>query len=295
MFRLKLIGLLLFLSMNAVWLGGCSNPRIEKICDFIEQGDKENAMDQAEKIDDYDQYVTDKHMIGLISVLTQGAVDARTPLLVACKTGNIEMMKYLLENGADPNFGEKAETYPLVSYCEYSAGKGEDGVELLLSYGADPNLTRSAYPVDYLIRKIYVLKCDEDGVFIDCVDDENQAEYDMLKQQVVELIDAESVVLQESSKKEGRYYSNNLADLVRLNEVDMIRALLKDEKLIECINVQDEKGYTPLMIAAENGQMEICQLLLEYNADKTYVNDDNLSAYDLAINNENIAIAEMLQ
>ncbi len=282
----KVLTQLMMIAMAVFLLSGCTNSEIEALCDAIESGDTEKAMELAENIEDYDRYVMDSMLIDPVSILSQGGgTDTRTPLIVAAKEGNYEMMEYLLENGADPNFGKKAATYPLGSYCDYAAGAKEDGVRLLLSYGADPNLTESAYPINYLIRKMFTLKKNDEGIMTEIVDEEKKKRYDMIKQQVVQLIEAGSVVLEESGRVQGRYYSNILEYLVRMNEVEIVEALLLDGKLLECINVQNEEGYTPLMFAAENGLTKMCQLLLDYDADTTYTNKNHLTACDLATEN----------
>jgi ankyrin repeat protein len=61
-----------------------------------------------------------------------------TPLLYACKKGNIEMIKLLLENGACPlqptQFGNVSALH------RACLGGHIDAVALLLQYGADKNV-----------------------------------------------------------------------------------------------------------------------------------------------------------
>lgn len=289
----KLIIQIIMICMAIFFFSACKNSDIEALCDAIESGDTEKAIKLAENIEDYDQYVMDSMLIDPVSILSQGGgTDTRTPLIVAAKEGNYEVMEYLLENGANPNFGKKAATYPLNSYCDYAAGDEQDGVKLLLSYGADPNLTESAHPIFYLIGKMYVLKKNEEGIITEIIDEKEKKQYEMLKQQVLQLLEAESIVLEESLNKKERYYSNVLEDFVRLQETETVEALLVEGKLTGCINVQNVKGYTPLMYATETGQLEMSRLLLEYGAKPTYENDNHLTAYDLAVNNgyEDIAL-----
>lgn len=56
-----------------------------------------------------------------------------TPLAFACLNGrNLGVMKILLDNGADPNLGQKSALMIAVQMDDY------DRAELLLQYGADP-------------------------------------------------------------------------------------------------------------------------------------------------------------
>jgi ankyrin repeat protein len=48
------------------------------------------------------------------------------------------------------------------------------------------------------------------------------------------------------------------------------------------VNVRQERGFTPLMSAADNGDYEMAQLLLTYYADVNTRNDKGKSALDIA-------------
>ncbi|NXI92653.1 AN34B protein, partial [Psophia crepitans] len=69
-----------------------------------------------------------------------------TPLMVACKTQHVDaqsaskakMVKYLLENKADPNIQDKSGKTALMHACLENAGP--EVVSLLLNRGADPTL-----------------------------------------------------------------------------------------------------------------------------------------------------------
>ena len=57
-------------------------------------------------------------------------------LLIACKFGDLEKVKQLLENGADVNAGDKDDRTALM----FAAGNGhKEVVELLIENGADVN------------------------------------------------------------------------------------------------------------------------------------------------------------
>ncbi|KAG8456430.1 hypothetical protein GDO86_002275 [Hymenochirus boettgeri] len=69
-----------------------------------------------------------------------------TPLMIACKTKHVDqqsvskvkMIKYLLENHADPNIQDKFGKTALMHACLENAGS--EAVSLLLESGADPSL-----------------------------------------------------------------------------------------------------------------------------------------------------------
>jgi hypothetical protein len=77
-------------------------------------------------------------------ILHQDGAGFTNCLQAACNVVNgdrVAVMKFLLDNGADPNQGNRRGYTALHTACH---GNQEDLVELLLDYGADPNLyTRS--------------------------------------------------------------------------------------------------------------------------------------------------------
>ena len=51
------------------------------------------------------------------------------------------------------------------------------------------------------------------------------------------------------------------------------------------INVKNKNGYTPLILAAENEDVEMVSLLLRQGADVDELNDDGIGAYHVTDNN----------
>ncbi len=74
-----------------------------------------------------------------------------TPLLVAIDTGDLDMIKFLLDHGANPNFLSKEINTPLIEAIEIAVEESDytyhgekepriDVIELLIKYGADIRL-----------------------------------------------------------------------------------------------------------------------------------------------------------
>ena len=63
-----------------------------------------------------------------------------TPLIKACFSGNIDIVKLLLENDADPNMQDEEGYTPLMEACRISHINNTDIVKLLLSHGVDINI-----------------------------------------------------------------------------------------------------------------------------------------------------------
>jgi hypothetical protein len=61
------------------------------------------------------------------------------------------------------------------------------------------------------------------------------------------------------------------------------------------VNSRDDKGQTPLIIAAAKGHTKICSILLEAGADPTLKSLAGLSALDVAINQNRSDVGELLK
>jgi ankyrin repeat protein len=61
------------------------------------------------------------------------------------------------------------------------------------------------------------------------------------------------------------------------------------------LDMQDDQGNTPLMVAVMAKDFRLVKYLVEARASRTIVNRKNQTAYDLAVLNENHCIAEYLE
>jgi len=53
--------------------------------------------------------------------------------------GNAEIVQWLLDGGANPNYRDQAGTTPLLATCEVDSVGNEEIIQLLIENGADPN------------------------------------------------------------------------------------------------------------------------------------------------------------
>ena len=84
-----------------------------------------------------------------------------TFLYLAVTSGNIDMVKFLLDNGADPNYFTEDDGPVLwelqhTAFFEMEEKQRLELVKLLLEYGADPNIVSWDEPLfDYITYKVF--------------------------------------------------------------------------------------------------------------------------------------------
>ncbi|KFO31128.1 ankyrin repeat and protein kinase domain-containing protein 1 isoform X3 [Fukomys damarensis] len=109
--------------------------------------------------------------------------------------------------------------------------------------------------------------------------------------QVLQLSDSESLV---PSDEELRIYENKVTPLhflVAQGSVEQVRLLLAHEVDVDC---QTASGYTPLLIAAQDQQPDLCALLLTHGADANLVDEDDWAPLHFAAQNGDDRTARLL-
>ena len=90
--------------------------------------------------------------------------------------------------------------------------------------------------------------------------------------------------------------SKRLAPVFRMAVMAGIKASVQlHVQLGGDVNATDDKGRTPLILAASRGHAEICRLLLEAGADPTHVDQDGNDALRAAVAKDHHTIAEQLR
>lgn len=162
-----------------------------------------------------------------------------TMLQTACRMGNVEVIRHLLEKGANPH-REKGWMTPLECYCANNFG-GDDmeAVKLLVEYGADPAVFASS-PSTFLLAWQFSWRA-----------------YDRKK-----VVSQEILFLLEHGAPmvfEGRSLLHVAA---RTDEEELFEVLLDTEEGRKCLSMKDKDGYTPWDIAVQNGSTEVQALIL---------------------------------
>lgn len=84
---------------------------------------------------------------------------------------------------------------------------------------------------------------------------------------------------------------NILAEYVKANRYEKVEYLLNKGVFVDYL---DEYKFTPLMIAAREGNLTLAQLLLNYNASVNNIFNNSISALSLAIQKKNFDLVLLL-
>eukprot|EP00750_Incisomonas_marina_P027562 INCI6206.1.p2 GENE.INCI6206.1~~INCI6206.1.p2 ORF type:complete len:573 (-),score=162.31 INCI6206.1:8379-10097(-) len=84
-------------------------------------------------------------------------------------------------------------------------------------------------------------------------------------------------------------------DAIEYDDIDSLEQLLEEEDDIESIiNTPDHEGYSPLIVAASIGLVDIAETLLEHKANINYIAPDHASALFCAVQEKHWELVEVL-
>ena len=217
--------------------------------------------------------------------------DGKTTLMYAAENGNIEVVKYLVENGADINARKNKDGKTTLMYA------AENGylniVKLLVENGADVNV-KDNYNDTALKKAVYNGHADIVKYLLDigtAVDKNTPIDYAIR----VHLVNDVNKCLHYAAKvglvdyvkhfieKGANVNAKDCGVTVLSREItegypDVVKLLVENGA---DINTKDDYGKTPLMYAAENGNLNIIKFLVEKGADIKAKDKDDKTALDL--------------
>jgi cytohesin len=196
--------------------------------------------------------------------------DRNTPLHIASDSGELAVVRVLLEHGVDVNAKDKGNSTPLHNALK----EGHvDIAQLLLQRGADPEvrdedmntpLHLASYSGELAVVRVLL----EHGVDVNTKDKDNSTPlHDALQQGHVEI----AQLLLEHGTDVNAQDSNNRTPLYLASEegyLGIVRLLLQRNS---DIHVRDENGQTPFQRASARGHQDVMQLLLEHGAEEDAV------------------------
>ena len=202
------------------------------------------------------------------------------PISYAAGDGKYEMVKLLLENGADPNAKGVNSFTPLhlaLNALNNHYSNRFDIAKLLIEYGANVNAVSSRG--ETVLEKVFKSIEKDDEI-------EELEQYEFLLYLIENDVD---VYAKPKYNDSIMYYTARVGNT-------MACKLLIEEYSFD-INHKDNKNNTILMEAADNyyNNPNTVSYLLEMGADPNIINSNNKTAYDIAVENESYEIADLIK
>lgn len=233
--------------------------------------------------------------------------DGNTPLHYATMNNNLNAVEYLLENGANTNVKNKDGITPLHIAVKT---KNYDIVAKLLSFGADRNtkdingisaldIVKTSNDVD-LLKLFNITKEDikKDKLLVELqeilINNISKPAVKSIKDNVDKGFYNRSVLQDKgSSTIEGKFVGESPTPLITalyFGYNDIAKSLINIGADINKPN--NYPYYSPLMVAAENGNKEMVNILLQKGANINYKSEmDGITALNVT---NNVEIAELI-
>lgn len=219
-----------------------------------------------------------------------------TPLHKACQFGRLETVKYLHKNGAKIDAKDDEDFTPLM--CAVWKGQ-KDIVEYLLDADADINV------VDISSRSLIHLAVDDDleetlklllvrgcEVFVDSDDNNNRRPLHYAasigNEEAIEILLKYSAEI-DCSDHEGK---TPIHDAAKFRKFNCLKILIEATPAL--VNSTDDRGRSPLHLAAINGHKRICHILIENGAETFCKDDVNWTPLDYAAQYGHSKVAKLL-
>lgn len=183
-----------------------------------------------------------------------------TPLITATQMNQSQIVRLLLDLGANPDIADKKYQRTALSYAVL--GGNIDMVKLLVEKGSDPSKAFGKRGITPLMKAV-----------------ENEEIFSFL------LSEGADFELTDSDGWTTLFYAVSSGNLAA------------SEKLIKAganINVRDNLGWTPLMYAVDFKQEKAVSLLLAKGADPDIRNEEGKTALHMAVLNESFSLTSLL-
>ena len=197
-----------------------------------------------------------------------------TPLVEACFNGNENIIKLLVEKGADVNKTDGAtDISPLIAVLGRSGSKRFSLAFYLIENGADihySTITHSPFQ-----RTIRVLEVDSDETI--------QEGFELFKYFIDNNVDINKMGSNYSALTCAASYAN----------YNVVRYLVENDIFV--VDEFDKIGQTALIEATQVEEIQMVELLLELGANKDIADSTGKTAYDYAVELGNEELIELLK
>ncbi|XP_071086410.1 putative ankyrin repeat protein RF_0381 [Haliotis cracherodii] len=212
--------------------------------------------------------------------------DGNNLLHMACEGGNVELVKYVLAlNSVDINSRTEDGRTPAM----VAASKGhKDMLKLLVNEGADLSLVNNdgedALHISLLCENMEMVKyiLTQDVVNINGA--EKNGMTPVLLAAEHGCIDLFDLVVSKGADLSSRYVAGKsiLQSACLGGNVDIVEYVLAQDNVLQDINRIGWNGWTPVMFAAFQGNKEVFDLLVKKGADLAQINNDGNTILHLA-------------
>lgn len=232
--------------------------------------------------------------------LKRGGVDVNkrdesgnTPLIYACMKNARDLVKMLLDNGADANLGNQQERMPL----HFAAETGSpEIIALLTAAGADVNCADSGGSTPLMVmaqhgRTDAALRFIQNpDVDINCKDNDNHMAIDYATSSGLrELVKALSQTEETHTDASG---NTPLHHACWNEQAEVVKVLLEKDQ--DSINKVNDEGETPLILAVQQSNLVITQLLLSAGAQPECADLSGVMPLHIAAGNGDLFVAKAL-
>lgn len=220
--------------------------------------------------------------------------ERKSSLHFACEQGREDIVELLLQHKADPNLSDKEEKTPLHIACEKGNAKI---IELLLTHRANPNLPdkEKNFPIHHACNNG---RADIAELLLNHKADPNQP--DMAGTPPLHIAATKGstdlvTLLLQSNAIIKPYLVNGLSPLhvaCMKGNVEVAKMLIKHTP--EHLDLEDNKGNTPIHYASEGGYTKTVKLLLEHKTNPNLPNHKTMSLLHIACVRGKEEIVEVL-
>lgn len=202
------------------------------------------------------------------------------PLHYACRKGTREIVRMLIEYGADVNVTSNEGITPL--QLAVTTGSKEI-IKMLVDAGADVNATDNSGKSVLIYgikagRTEAVRYLKELGADISCTDNEGRTAIDYAN--VTGLTQMVENVMDANENKRDSYGNTPLHQSCCNGHSEVVKLMLQKESTD--VNATNDIGETPLYIAVRENNMYITELLIQAGADANKKDNDGLSPLHVA-------------
>lgn len=195
---------------------------VDKACLAIENGNSALAISEIEQIRNIDCVGSNK----------------QTVLMAACKTGNKELIQYIVNRGADVNKSPRGHLTPLELFCAYGYEAGEDALWILLDAGVKQSSYTAQPAIFHLAENFYWM-------------DNNQKK-----------IATEEAILLLQKGAPLRHKDNSLLHVAARSDMDdLFYTMVHSTEGLQLMSMRNSDGLTPWDVAVKNGATKVQKVI----------------------------------